>query len=181
MIHFLAPDRQQSSKRRSIVPIAPTLAPWLMGLQGKVIVYRAEIAEHRRKPGGPTHFERDCYNVGNAFDHCLIEAGPSRVFHDQYGVPVMLPPRRKIGETERRAKLSGIGSPNTLRHTIITEMHRRGVAEAQIETASGHAGEGTNKRNYRHLRPDDLAELIEAVESFWADIDAFTHVHRRTR
>jgi len=31
------------------------------------------------------------------------------------------------------------------------------------------------------LRPDDLAELIEAVESFWADIDAFTHIHRRTR
>ena len=181
LIHFLAPDRQQSSKRRSIVPIAPTLAPWLMGLEGKVIVYRAEIAEHRRKPGGPTHFERDCYDVGNAFDHCLIEAGLSRVVHDQYGVPVMLPPRRKIGETERRPKLSGIGSPNTLRHTIITEMHRRGVAEAQIETASGHAGEGTNKRNYRHLRPDDLAELIEAVESLWADIDAFTHIHRRTR
>jgi hypothetical protein len=37
--------------------------------------------------------------------------------------------------------------------------------EAQIETAAGHAGEGTNKRNYRHLRPDYLAELIDAVES----------------
>src|SRR3546814_5435798 len=31
LIYFLDPDRDQTSKRRSIVPIAPTLAPWLEG------------------------------------------------------------------------------------------------------------------------------------------------------
>jgi len=144
-----------------------------------VIVYRTPIAEHRREPGGPAFFEKPCYDIGNAFDGCLREAGLSRPVYDLQGVPVMLPVRRKLGETEPRPKLAGIGSPNTLRHTIITEMHRRGVPEAQIETASGHAGEGTNKRNYRHLRPDYLADLVEAVEAFWADIDAFTDVHRR--
>jgi len=180
-IHFLAPDRAQTSKRRSIVPVAPTLAPWLVALQGKVIVYRAPIAEHRRVPGGPEYFERDCHDVGNAFDTCLIEAGLYRQVYDQFGVPIMLPPRRKIGEKDPRPKLAGIGSPNTLRHTIITEMHKRGVAEAQIETAAGHVGEGTNKRNYRHLRPDYLAELIDGIESFWRSIDRFTRVHRRTR
>ncbi len=181
LIHFLDPDRDQTSKRRSVVPIAPTLAPWLEGAEGKVIRYRAAIAEHRRVPGGPEYFERDCYDVGRAFNACLIEAGLSRPVIGKDGHPAVLPPRAKLGETEGRPRLRGKGTPNTLRHTIITEMHRRGVAEGQIDAASGHAGEGTNKRNYRHLRPDYLAELIGAVEDYWSEMRRFTTVHLRTQ
>ncbi len=180
LIYFLDPDRDQTSKRRSIVPVAPTLAPWLEGLSGKIIKYRTPIAERHREPGGPEFFERDCYDLGNSFDSCLIEAGLSRPIIGQDGKPVMLPARAKLGETDPRPKLRGKGTPNTLRHTIITEMHARGVAEGQIETASGHAGEGTNKRNYRHLRPDYLAELIGAVEDYWQEMRRFTTVHLRT-
>lgn len=36
-IHFNPPGRLQTKKRRSIVPIAPTLAPWLEGIDGRVI------------------------------------------------------------------------------------------------------------------------------------------------
>ncbi len=180
LIYFLDPDRDQTSKRRSVVPIAPTLAPWLEGIEGKVIRYRAPIAERNREPGGPEFFERDCYDVGKAFDACLVEAGISRPVLDANGKPAMLPPRRKLGETEPRPKLRGNGTPNTLRHTIITEMHRRGVPEAQIEAAAGHVGEGTNKRNYRHLRPDYLAELIDAVEAYWQEMRRYTTVHLRS-
>lgn len=181
LIYFLDPDRDQTSKRRSVVPIAPTLAPWLDGIEGKVIRYRAETA--RRKwsdPDVPEYFERDCYDLGNAFDGCLIDAGLSRPVLDATGDPVMLPARRKIGETAPRPKLRGKGTPNTLRHTIITEMHARGVPEAQIEAAAGHIGEGTNKRNYRHLRPDYLAELIESIEAYWSDMKRYTTVHLRS-
>ncbi len=182
LIYFLDPDRDQTSKRRSIVPIAPTLAPWLEGIDGKVIRYRAETARAKwADPDVPEFFERDCYDLGNAFDACLIEAGLSRPVIGQDGKPVMLPARRKLGETDPRTKLRGRGTPNTLRHTIITEMHRRGVPEAQIEAASGHAGEGTNKRNYRHLRPDYLAELVTAVEDYWQEMKRFTTVHLRTQ
>jgi len=182
LIYFLDPDRDQTSKRRSIVPIAPTLAPWLEGIDGKVIRYRAEIAASKwSNPDVPEYFEKDCYDLGNAFDSCLIEAGLSRQVVGLDGKPAMLPPRRKLGETEPRPKLRGRGTPNTLRHTIITEMHARGVAEGQIETASGHAGEGTNKRNYRHLRPDYLAELIGAVEDYWREMRRYTTVHLRTQ
>lgn len=181
LIYFLDPDRDQTSKRRSVVPVAPTLAPWLEGAKGKIIKYRTPIAEANREPDGPAFFERDCYDLGRAFDACLIEAGLSRPVLDAKGESVMLPPRRKLGETDPRPKLRGKGTPNTLRHTVITEMHRRGVAEAQIEAASGHAGEGTNKRNYRHLRPDYLAELVAAVEDYWREMTRFTTVHLRTQ
>ena len=180
LIFFLDPDRDQTSKRRSVVPIAPTLAPWLKGITGKVIKYRAELAPAKwAAPDVPEFFERDCYDLGNAFDACLVEAGISRPVLHAEGDPVMLPPRRRLGETEPRPKLRGRGTPNTLRHTIITEMHARGVPEAQIEAAAGHIGEGTNKRNYRHLRPDYLAELIEAVEDYWSEMKRYTTVHLR--
>ena len=181
LIYFLDPDRDQTSKRRSIVPIVPTLAPWLDGVDGKVIKYRALLAERKWKdPAVPEYFERDCHDLGNAFDACLIEAGLSRPVLDKNGKPALLPARLKLGETEPRPKLRGNGTPNTLRHTIITEMHRRGVAEAQIETASGHLGEGTNKRNYRHLRPDYLAELVEGIEDYWREMKRYTTVHLRS-
>lgn len=182
LIYFLDPDRDQTSKRRSIVPIASTLAPWLEGIKGKVIKYRAELAHERwADPNVPEFFERDCYDLGNAFDACLIEAGLSRPVLDATGAPVMSPPRRKLGEAEPHPKLRGLGTPNTLRHTIITEMHRRGVDERQIDMAAGHAPIGTGKRNYMHLRPDYLAELIAAVEDFWRDMRRYTTVHLRSQ
>jgi integrase len=179
LIRFLERGRAQTSKRRSIVPIAPTLAPWLRGITGKVIVYRAAIAEKRLQHGGPTHFQRDSYDIGKAFEGCLIEAGICDPVLDADGEPVLLPARAKLGETEPRARLKGRGTPNTLRHTIMTEMHKRGVPEAQIEMAAGHVGEGTNKRNYRHLRPDYLAELMAAIEDYWAEVGKFTQAHAR--
>lgn len=180
LIYFLDPDRDQTAKRRSIVPIAPTLAPWLEGAKGKLVRYRAPIAEENRDPDGPAFLERDCYDLGKSFDGCLIEAGISRQLVDSAGALKWLPPRTKLGETDCRPALRGRGTPNTLRHTAITEMHRRGVPEAQIDAAAGHAGEGTNKRNYRHLRPDYLAELVSAVEDYWQEMRRFTTVHLRS-
>lgn len=69
--------------------------------------------------------------------------------------------------------------PNTLRHTIISEMHALGVPEGQIEIASGHAGEGTNKRNYRHLRPEYLRDLTAGIESYFLQLDKHTQAHLR--
>lgn len=56
-------------------------------------------------------------------------------------------------------------------------MHRSNVPEAQIETAAGHRGDGTNKRHYRHLRPEYLADFIDGVESLWEDVSKLTKVH----
>ena len=74
-----------------------------------------------------------------------------------------------------------IGSPNTLRHTISTELHKRGVPDAQIDAAAGHAGVGTNKRNYRHLKPGYLADFIEGVEDYWAEVGQHKQAHLRYR
>lgn len=182
LINFNAPGRAQTKKRRSIVPIAPTLAPWLDGIEGKVIRYRAPIAPEKWADADvPEYFERDCYSIKTAFEACLIEAGICEQAFDADGKPLTLPARAKLGETKPRPKLVGIGNPNTLRHTISTEMHRRGVDERQIDAAAGHASRGTNKKNYMHLRPDYLNGFIAGVEEYWAEVGQHTRAHLRSQ
>lgn len=173
LIYFLAPGERQTKKRRSIVPIAPTLAPWLDGIEGKVIQYRTTDK-------GGNVMTKPTASIKTAFEACLVEAGICEQEIDVDGNAVWLPPRAKLGETSRRPKMKGIGSPNTLRHTISTEMHRLGVPEAQIDSAAGHAGTGTNKKNYRHLRPDYLADFIRGVETYWSEVGDHTSAHLRS-
>jgi len=170
LIYFNAPGRAQTKKRRSIVPIAPTLAPWLAGTRGNVIQYRT-----RTKAGDIV--TKPTASIKTAFEACLIEAGICEQAVDAAGNALWLAPRTRMGETARRPKLVGIGSPNTLRHTISTELHTLGVPDAQIDAAAGHAGTGTNKKNYRHLRPGYLNEFIAGVEAYWAKVGSFTQAH----
>jgi len=175
LIYFLVPGETQTKKRRSIVPIAPTLKPWLKDVTGKVIQYRTRKIDPVTKK--EKIVTRETSWINTAFSACLIEAGICEQVVDDEGNPVWLPPRKKLGETKRRPKMRPIGNPNTLRHTISTELHTLGVPEAQIDTAAGHAGTGTNKKNYRHLRPDYLQEFIAGVETYWKKVGRFTDAH----
>lgn len=186
LIFFNAPGREQTRKFRSIVPIAPTLAPWFEGVTGKVIRYRALTSEATRAAGGPDYFEKPVADLGKSFAACVIEAGilrPDlelcRQAVDAEGMPIMLPPRRKLGETEMRPKMVAVGTPNTLRHSIHTYLAARGVPKAQIDTAAGHATDAGTGDRYNHLRPAYLTDFIEGVESFWAEVGAFTTAHLR--
>ena len=145
------------------------------------------VAAKKRVEGGPTHVERPTKDLGKAFSTCFCDAalagvqGLAAQVVDNNGVPLWLPPRRLLGETAARPQLKAAVTPNTLRHTVITELHRRVVPEAQIDAAARHRGEGTGKKNYRHLRPEYLADLITAVEAYWHEMRRYTTVHFRTQ
>ncbi|MDH7640466.1 tyrosine-type recombinase/integrase [Sphingomonas oryzagri] len=177
LIYFNAPGRKQTKKRRSIVPICPTLAPWLEDVNGKVIQWQKRFVD--RETGLPYFKRLPAESIKTAFEKTLIAANITEHAVDDEGNAIWLPPRGRLGESSMRPKLVGLGSPNTLRHTTNTQMHARGVPEAQIEAAAGHRGEGTNKRHYRHLRPEYLRQFIDGVESLWADIGELTKVHLR--
>lgn len=67
LLYTNEPGRAQTTKRRSVVPVVPTLEPWLPS-SGKLIVYRAW-----RKDG--TLLERPTYSIKNAFAGCRDDAG----------------------------------------------------------------------------------------------------------
>jgi integrase len=177
LIFFNQPNRAQTKKRRSIVPIAPTLAPWLRGVTGRIV--KAKRLRTDPATGEPVYICEPVASIKKAFEGCLLAAGISEIALGGDGEPVWLPPRKRIGESKPRLKLVGLGSPNTLRHTCSTEMHRRGVPEAQIDAAAGHGGKGTNAKHYRHLRPDYLQDFIAGVEAFWVEVGKHTDAHLR--
>jgi hypothetical protein len=73
--------------------------------------------------------------------------------------------------------MKGRGGLNTLRHTMATFLHKFGIPESQIDVAAGHAPIGTNKKNYRHLRPEYLTDFCRGIEQFWGEVAGFTKVH----
>lgn len=185
LIFFNAADRLQTSKKRSIVPVAPTLVPWLAGIDGKVIKYRAQLAQSKwADPEVPEYFERDCFDIGNAFESCLTEAGT-----DHPSLQLCRPKLDKDGNQavrilkntgEERPLWEGVGSPNTLRHTVHTYLQTVGVPQAQIDAAAGHSTEKGSGRNYTHLRPEYLKDFVAAIEAYWAEMLRYTKVHVRS-
>lgn len=179
LIYWNPPGRQQTKKRRSITPVAPTFARWLEGRTGRLIQWKRGRWDGEGDDRKWVYDLLPAETLDRAFENTLVAAGVCEPALDEEGEPIWLPARAKLGETAPRPKIVGIGSPNTLRHTCSTEMHKRGVPEAQIDFAAGHRGDGTNKRHYRHLRPDYLAEFIAGVEDFWTEVGRFTTAHLR--
>jgi hypothetical protein len=193
LIHWLAPGEKQTRKRRSTVPVAPTLAAWLEGRSGKLIRYRAETA--RRKwadPAIPEYFERDTWDIGRALGSAIVAAGiahPSlglvAPMLDGDGVQLVRRFTRRDPATGRipepQLQWRPIGTPNTFRHTCHTYLQTAGVPQAQIDLAAGHSGEKGSGRNYTHLRPEYLREFIEGIEAYWHHMDTLTRAHRRTQ
>lgn len=89
--------RKQTTKRRSVVPVVPTLKRWLPK-EGKLIVYRT-----LRKDG--TIYERPTYEIKNAFAGCLKAAGIVDADGEPWGSPNAL--RHTI-----HTQLNRMGVPN---------------------------------------------------------------------
>jgi len=164
-INFLAPGTVQTKKRRSIVRMSPTLESWMIGMAGKAIEYRTVkwVNDEAQLICRPTA------SIKTAFEACLIEAGICDA--------VAKMTKSKSGQTKKVMVMKGRGGPNTLRHTIATFLHVFGIPESQIDVAAGHAPIGTNKKNYRHLRPEYLTEFCLGIERFWSEVGKFTGVY----
>lgn len=67
IFYFNAPGRTQTTKRRMIVPVAPTLAPWVPKV-GKIVQYR-----RFRKDG--SIITKPTYSIKTSFAKCLKDAG----------------------------------------------------------------------------------------------------------
>jgi integrase len=193
LLNSLPPGDRQTSKRRSVVPAAPTLAEWLEGRTGKLIQYRAPKAQrHWADPAVPEYFERPTWDIGKALSSSIVAAGlahPSlkliEPLLDADGNQLMQVFTKREAGTGRvpdpKPMWKPRGTPNTFRHCCQTYHQAMGTPEAQIDQASGHAGEGTGRRNYSHLRPEYLRQFITNVEAYWADMDSLTKVHRRSQ
>jgi integrase len=140
------PGRRSLRKRRAIVPIAKAVRPWVIGIEGKIIKYRVEIAPKNRVPGGRTHLERDTTWIRKSWNAVCAEA-----------------------------KIEG-ATPKTLRHTMLTWLAERGVPYEQRQMLAGHAPQGTTARNYEHLSPNYLRHAVKEIDRFFCELAKLTSV-----
>jgi len=140
------PGRRHLRKRRAIVPIARAVRPWVVGIEGKIIRYRVELASKNRKPGGPTHHERATQWIRRAWNAACADA-----------------------------KIAG-ATPKTLRHTMLTWLAERGVPYEQRQMLAGHSPQGTTARNYEHLSPGYLKDAVKQIDAFFRELAKHTRV-----
>ena len=193
VLDWLGPGREQTKKRRSMTPAGPTLASWLEGRSGKLIVYRTVKAEKRwAAEGVPEYFTRPTYSIDTALEGALIAAGaahPSLKLRapllDSDGVQRMHVARRREGnrfvDCEPVPMWQGIGSPNTFRHSVHTQLRRIGVNKAVLEAAAGHAEQGTGENYNNWDAVHDLKELTAGVEALFDELRHYTTVHIRSQ
>jgi hypothetical protein len=183
---------EQTKKRRSMTPVGPTLASWIDDRKGKLIQYRVLKAErHWSTPGVPEYEERHTHDIDRAFESAVIAAGlahPSlslalpRLGDDgqQLTRVVKDPGKQGRGQAREEPVWMALGSPNTFRHTVHTQLRRIGVPRAQIDAASGHRDPGTGG-HYDHLDAiHDLRDFTAGVEQLFAELALLTKVHLRS-
>jgi integrase len=59
--------------------------------------------------------------------------------------------------------------PTTIRHTMATEMRRRGVPEWEVKGFLGHSGRGETER-YAKYAPDYLAQAASAIDDYFHEL-----------
>ncbi len=74
-----------------------------------------------------------------------------------------------FGRTVEAAYLPSDISPYSLRHTMATELRRRGVPPWEVEGLLGHRRPGVTEK-YAHFAPDYLSEGRAAIDAYFAEL-----------
>jgi len=99
----------------------------------------------------------------------LVPSGSSYVVSFRGG------PVKSIKTAFRKARdAAGLGKdviPYTIRHTMATELHKRGVPQWEIDGIMGHAGGGQGaSRWYVHYNPDHYGKAVAAIDAYMEEL-----------
>ncbi len=144
-IEFNRPGRQQSKKRRPIIPIPRGLLLFLRQarLRGGELGYVINLHGYR------------IANIKRSFATAAIKGGLRESVLDSDGKPTV----NENGQPVYRATVT----PHTLRHTAGTWMAQRAVPMWEIAGFLGHSHERTAE-SYSHHSPDYLARARAALD-----------------
>lgn len=141
LIHFNPPGREQTKKRRPSVPISNSLFPWLQNHPYEYMRTKGETVVKRIKTEHPVSWR---------------------------GKPVKSI-RKAFQRTRERAGLDSRVVPYTVRHTMATELRKRGVGAWDVSGLLGHKSEGMTER-YAKYAPDYRDTAIRAIDEFFAEL-----------
>ena len=80
--------------------------------------------------------------------------------------------RSAFRQARDRAGLSKDVSPYTLRHSVATEMRKRGVPVWEVAGFLGHSSGYKTTERYAKFGPDHLSQAVQAIDAYFADLFA---------
>ena len=173
LIRLNPPGRAQNKKRRPTLPMAETLVPILTGLPpGPAVRYvtvkkrDGKLIETARPLGSIRTTWRRL--TGRARQQLRSEAAESarRLRRTgRRGEALSL-----IHEARRRGDALLEITPYTLRHTVASEMRRRGVPVWEVAGFLGHSSGYRTTERYAKYGADHLSEAVRAIDDYFADL-----------
>ena len=163
LIHLNPAGRRQTKKRRPTVPICDALLPHLTSLStGHVIAYRGRrlasirMAFRRLTARAAKRIRRD----GAERARRLRAAGA----------------RTAASETIDQARTAAAAilevTPYTVRHTMASELRKRGVSVWEVAGLLGHSTGYKTTERYAKFGSDHLSECVRAIDGYFADLVA---------
>ncbi len=151
LIDLNQPGRGLTRKRRPTLPIAKVLRPWLLGCTTKTFVSYVPP----RRSEDPQKY-RESVAEPRALKSIKTAFRASR----------------------RRAKMDADVTAYTIRHTVATELRKRGVPEWEVKAFMGHAAMSTTDR-YAKYDPSYLQWAVEAIDAYFEELKQYTTRHVR--
>ncbi len=135
------PGREQTKKHRPTLPITDTLLPWLKAWAGS----RYYVQWHDQQKAPVDSIKTTWRTLRADAERLLLEADP---------------------------KHGGLVDvvPYTIRHTMATELRRRGVPQWEIAGMLGHRADGGVTERYAKFAPDHLGKAAAAIDDYFNEL-----------
>ncbi|WP_366553537.1 tyrosine-type recombinase/integrase [Aquibaculum sediminis] len=170
VIKLNPPGRRQNKKRRPTLPMAGFLVPLIRDAEpGLLVAYRPHNARPDSDPR-PMKSIRSPFRrlVARAQLQARQEAAPRVRALWRSGQ------REAAWKALQQARAAADAlleiTPYTLRHTVATELRKRGVPVWEVAGFLGHSSGYKTTERYAKIGPDHLAECVRALEAYFVDL-----------
>ena len=159
--------RKQTKKRRPTVPMTNTLLPWLRTIRGfHAITFNGKPVESVKtawrdtRAGGAQSVRDNAAKVARVHRRAGRTQEAWRVIE---------------AATEHAASLLKT-TPYDLRHTMATELRKRGVPPWEVSGMLGHRSGGYNTTEiYAKYDPDFMGKAVTAIDSYFVELQRITN------
>ncbi|MCH8057883.1 MAG: tyrosine-type recombinase/integrase, partial [Proteobacteria bacterium] len=156
------PGRAQTKKRRPTIAMCETLVPFLRSLPpGPVIRYNGR----RLKSIRPAFGRLKVRARRRLRDDAAREARRLRRIGERGAAGSMIEDAKARGDALLEL------TPYTIRHTVASELRRRGVAPWELAGLLGHSSGYKTTERYAKFSSDHLGGAAQAVDNYFMDLE----------
>ncbi len=165
LIHLNPPGRRQNKKHRPSVPMASFIREATLPLpEGPVLTYKGQSIA----------------TITSTIER--LRAKARRLVRTRYARIARQLKKAGADAQTRDAIVMGRNagdaileiSAYTIRHTVATELRRRGVPEWEAAGMLGHSTGYKTTERYAKYRPDRFGAAVRAIEEWWSEIEELT-------